>query len=131
MVSKQSYAIACIELFGRLWADLDALLRPDEQVPPVRPHPRTPEFTEILRLEIDLVIGACDTVRWRSLLNTSQRIILKSTLQDVLLAFSACAEGISTEAVVMAQNQLFDAVQDQCAASQLVPELERMRRVAS
>ena len=62
-----------------------------------------------------MLIDACDTARWRLLLNTAQRHNLKTTLHDVLLTFGMCTGQISRDAIASAQNCLFNTGLDHCA----------------
>jgi hypothetical protein len=123
MASEQTFAVTCIELYGRLWAELEALLSPD-QCDPRNPAQQTGERLQILRLEIHLIIHACNTTRWQWLLSASQRTALKSVLQDVWLAIDADTPQLSGHLIALAQNRLFDAVREHgtLSASLLAPE---------
>ena len=128
MASREAFAVACIELYGRIWAELEVLFEADERDACV------PcgyfERIEIVRLEIQLLIDACKRPRWQILLNASQRATLKSTLQAVLLALDSEPKQISREAIAAAQNRLFDAVREYRALYRCVPELNRLALVA-
>lgn len=88
------------------------------------------EVIEALPLPRDhMLIDACDTARWRLLLNTAQRHNLKSTLHDVLLTFGMCTGQISRDAIASAHNCLLDAVLEHCARD--CRALEHLRRAAS
>jgi hypothetical protein len=113
MASRQVFANACIELYARLWAELD-LLSCGEDGEPEYTRQAAAQRSEILRLEIHLLGTACDTPRWRLLLDVSQRLALKSVLRD-LLAFDDDTEGESGKWVASAQDYLFDVIHDLCA----------------
>ncbi len=126
MASQEAYGAACIELYSRLWAELDVLSAPEDAE---ALQSAMIERSEILRLEVQLLIDACDTARWRLLLNTAQRHSLKSTLHDVLLTFGMCTGPISSDAIASAQNCLLDAVLEHCVRD--CRALEHLRRAAS
>ena len=126
MAAQGAYGAACIELYSRLWAELDVLSASENSE---ALQPAMIERSEILRLEIHILIDACDTARWRLLLNTAQRHNLKSTLHDVLLSFGMCTGQFSRDAIASAQNCLLDAVLEHCARN--CRALEHLRRAAS
>jgi hypothetical protein len=121
MASRQVFANACIELYARLWAELD-LLSCGEDGELEYMQQAAAQRREILRLEIHLLGTACDTPRWRLLLDASQRLALKSVLRD-LLAFDDDTEGDSGTWVASAQDYLFDVIRDLRAPAASVPEL--------
>jgi hypothetical protein len=116
MASNDVFANACVELCSGLWAELEQLRVEAEHELPLTQR-AIADRSEILRLEIHLLITACDTARWRLLLDASQRLSLRSLLQDLLRAFDADQEQISMESIASAQNLLFDAVHGLCASS--------------
>jgi hypothetical protein len=107
MADTDAYARACIELYSRLWAELERLQLVDT---------RPPLHGQILRLEIHLVQQYCDTWRARSLLSAPQRITLQHTLADVLARLGASGHEIDAAAAASAQDRLLDAVLEHCAA---------------
>ncbi len=107
MASQLAYTIACIELYSRLWAQLEAL-----GDAAALDAARLDAPLQILRLELHLLLQACDGVRWRGLLANPQRLALKSILQEVLLMLGAHEPAAMLPA---AQNRLLDAVLDRCA----------------
>jgi hypothetical protein len=98
MATQDAYGAACIELFTRLWMELEDISQREAV-----DDTETSTHLEIFRLELHLIINSCETTRWRMLLSTSQRQYLKATLQTVLTA--------AAETIPAAQNQLFDAIQ--------------------
>jgi len=106
MADPDAYAIASIVLYSRIWAELERL---HAAAAPPELH------SQILRLEIHLLIQACDSWRWRGLMSPPQRRALQQTLADVLHRLAACDSGICAAAAGAAQNRLLDAVLDQCA----------------
>jgi hypothetical protein len=104
MASKEAYSAACVELFWRLWVELECAA---ERVSRSR--------AEVLRLELALLLDACRSERWRLLLSISQRLSLQSTIEDVLDALNSSAETVPRDAIAWAQNRLLDAVLDHCA----------------
>ena len=73
MASREAYSVACINLFGRLWVELERVSIAEGDL-----APRT--RTEIIRLELLLLLDACRSKRWRLKLDVSQRLSLQSTL---------------------------------------------------
>jgi hypothetical protein len=122
MASTQAYDIACIELFSRLWQELEhafATIECDAL-----------GVAEILRLEIHLLSEGCDCARWRLLLSESQQLSVRSTLQDVLLILDVHPADFPWEALGVAQNRLFDAVIRHCEMPSDSTQ-QKLRRAAS
>jgi hypothetical protein len=128
MASKVAFAIACIELYGQLWAELERF-EADERTPQDPVQASAIERLEILRLEIHLLMNACERARWRILLTVSQRCALKATLRGLQLALETDPEQISGDAIAAAQNRLFDAILELGTLSLCAPA--SMRRVGS
>ena len=131
MASQEAFAAACVELFSRLWAELNALAaaaRPAHA--PSAIHASDPR-DEILRLELVLVIDACRSARWRTLLERSQRLSLQYLLRDVLEALNSWSGEFPCTPIEWAQNRLLDALLEHCAADSS-PSIDRpARRAAS
>jgi hypothetical protein len=107
MADPDAYALASIVLYSRLWAELERL---HDAV--AAPGP----LSQILRLEIHLLMQACESWRWRGLMSAPQRRTLQQTLADVLNRLPASDDGISAVAIAAAQDRLLDAVMDQCSS---------------
>lgn len=104
-----AYAAATVELFSRLWDELEKLNNTARSS-----DARAPIETRLLalRLELHLLVETCDSARWRAMLAPTQRAELRLLIDRVL---SAIAVSPIHEAVVaQAQNILFDAVLDLC-----------------
>jgi hypothetical protein len=100
--SAACYAAACIELYSRLWWELEKLSR--SFVPGDGPSPAHRDSKLVLlRLETIVLIDACDSPQLRSLLGAAQRKDLRSTLESLLVALE---DGV----LEPVQNQLLDAV---------------------
>jgi hypothetical protein len=101
-------------LFSRLWAELDNVLSGDDAS-------RSAGFTsasgtQVLRLELIVLLDACQSTRWRAQLDSSQRLSLQSILDDILHDLNASNENeIPQGSIERAQDSLLDAIQDQCA----------------
>lgn len=95
MASDEAYRGACIQLFSRLWAELEPLLGAREQL-------------QVLRLETHLLAEAIESARWRLMLDDSQRQGVRVALHDVRHALEKQTEAAT--AVMNAQNRLLDAV---------------------
>jgi hypothetical protein len=127
MASERTFSVPCVALYGRLWAELEALLLPDH-CEPRNPTQQTGERLQILKLELHLLIHACNTTRWQWLLSASQRSALKSVLQDVWLAVDTDTPQLSRHLIALAQNRLFDAVREHGTLSASLPALERLQK---
>jgi len=109
VASNQAYTIACIELFSRLWAEL-------ERVSALANAPASASRLEIVRLELLIALDACDSMRWRAHLSTSQRLSLRAVLTQVLTSLDASTDDVPRRAIAMAQNRLLESVLDHCRA---------------
>ena len=127
MASRENYSIACIELFRRLWVELERLS--EEAMHPCAANAAFGPRTEMLRLELALLLDACSE-RWRQQLDVSQQQSLRSTLEEVLGALNSSSE-VSPDAIAWSQNRLFDALLDHCATCAPAMEVHAMRRAAS
>ena len=121
MADPDAYAIASIVLYSRIWAELERL---HAAAAPPELH------SQILRLEIHLLIQACDSWRWRGLMSAPQRHTLQQTLANVLHRLGASEEGICAAAAGAAQDRLLDAVLDQYATLQDVTASAQIDRIA-
>jgi hypothetical protein len=116
MASKEAFAAACIELFSRLWVELNSIsAAADPILTPSAGLPSGPQI-EILRLELILILDACRSARWRTLLDKSQRLGLECLLRDVLDALNTSSEAIPRAPIAWAQNRLFEALLEHCSA---------------
>jgi hypothetical protein len=111
--SQEAYAVACIELFSRLWVELEALVATDDHrlTASGTPAPRV----QVLRLELILLLDACQSARWRAQLDSIQRLSLQSILHAILHVLNAWSEGEILWGIESAQNRLLDAIKGQCA----------------
>jgi hypothetical protein len=125
MVAEQTFSVACVALYTRLWADLDALAEAE------RAAPRDAlEAAELLRLELLILADSCQSPRWRTVLSATQRLALKSVVTDVLAALDRPVDELSMEAISQAQNRLFDEIVG-CCAPQLAEGMAPARRTAT
>jgi hypothetical protein len=115
MASRETYSIACIDLFRRLWVELEQLS--EETAHPCAATPASGPRAEMLRLELALLIDAACSERWRRQLDVSQRQSLRSTLEEVLGALNSSSELVLPDAIVWSQNRLFDAVLESVATA--------------
>ena len=69
---------------------------------------------ETIRLELVLLLDACDSARWRSMLRQEHLAALRADLRVVLESLAA-ADSPGFDAILAAQNRLFDAVVDHYA----------------
>lgn len=105
------YAVAAIELYSRLWLALERLASCGDD-----DGPRIEIALVILRLELVVLLDACDSPLWRSMLRAEHRIQLRATLKSVLRILSARSDDRGT-ALSDAQDRLLDAVLAQCSCS--------------
>jgi hypothetical protein len=109
------FAAATIELFTRLWVELDALHSARAAMEAGRSLPLLATRLEALRLELIVLLDRGAT-RWTTQLDHWQRGWLVSMIGDVLAALNESAdEWPGDESVERAQNRLLDAVLEQCA----------------
>lgn len=108
-VPSEVYAAASIELYVRLWLELERLI---ESAPR-----RCDVGLEMLRLELLLLLDACDCPHWQSILSTRQRLELRSTVEGVLRALGAASHPGGCGGIAEAQNRLLDAVLTQLHAT--------------
>jgi hypothetical protein len=122
VASKQAYSVACIKLFSRIWAELDALCASDASalfetsLKASATRATCARRLKIIRLDLVVSADACDSMRWRSQLDASQRLSLKVVLVEVLHALDAPVDEIPPRSVAQAQNRLLDAVLYHCQA---------------
>jgi hypothetical protein len=115
-VNEEAYSVACVELFRRLWVELERLLAVREATQPCSRDLTSWSRAEMLRLELALLLDACQSERWRLLLNISQRLSLEWTIEDVFDALNSSSEIAPQDAIAWAQNRLLDAILEHCAA---------------
>jgi len=105
-----AYAAAVMLLYSRLWWDLEGIYLALTQWP----NTEEPESVEgrimIFRLEVLLVLEACDSPAWRSMLRPGDCLALQTTMENVLKTLDVPICRIDGELIGSAQNQLFDAV---------------------
>ena len=121
VASATACIAATIELYSRLWRELERSFDV---------FARRAEFTVgadesdsplvVLRLEIFILLDACDSQEWQSLLGTDRRLALRTALESLLRTLAALqAERDPCCVLARAQNQLLDAVLAQYAAARL------------
>jgi hypothetical protein len=131
LASSEAYAVACIELYSRLWLELEALAVPRPPAPDSAQQRAVALHGQALRLELALLIEACGSRRWQALLDPLQRLGLQAMLEATLAALSDLGDGGHGAAIERAQNQLLDAVLLQCSWSSSVRASWPLRNAAS
>ena len=117
VLSNEAFAIASIQLYTGLWSELDLLVTSCQCDASPLPADTATVRLEILRLELIVIIDACDGGCWRSRLHSAQLQSLKATLEHALTAL-ACAVGDDlTVSIERAQDHLLDAILDLCSVS--------------
>jgi len=115
------YAAASIQLYSRLWADLEVLS--DQLAATTDQSPDVIELRlEMFRLELVVLLDNCDSARWRSMLSPEHRLVLRATLEDLLATLAVPLDALGRAVVFQAQNRVFDAVLSRCAESVDVAE---------
>lgn len=129
MASSVAFAAASIELLSRLWLELDRLheftARALASSAPAPPDVRI----EILRLEIVIVLEACDSAVWRTLLTASQRGFLRRALEGLLGDLAVAVGDAECGAIEQAQDRLLRAMlaQGRVAATPMAPPPGELR----
>jgi len=104
-----AYAIASIKLYSRLWLELERL----SELFAASAESDLVREIEVramgLRLELVLLLDACDSARWRSMLGTARRLELRATLQGLFEALAVPQSSLGCRVVSQAQDWLFDA----------------------
>ncbi|MGO9993090.1 MAG: hypothetical protein ACLPTF_11345 [Steroidobacteraceae bacterium] len=107
------YAAASIQLFSRLWADLEVLS--DQLAATTDQPPDVIELRlEMFRLELIVLLDNCRSARWRSMLSPEHRLVLRATLEDLLATLAVPPDAFGRAVIFQAQNQVFDAVLSRC-----------------
>lgn len=112
MAEQQAFAGACIELFSRLWEEL-------ESTAAVASVGRDKDGTscvrrlEILRLELVVLQDACRSTRWRMLLDSEQRRAVEGLVREALEGLTTGFDEAPLQAIARVQNCLLDAVLEQ------------------
>jgi hypothetical protein len=112
VASPAACIAATIELYSRLWRELEHSFDL---------FARQAEFTVgadesdsplvVLRLEILILLDACDSQEWQSMLGTERRLALRTLLESLLHTLDPLrAERHPCHVLARAQNQLLDAV---------------------
>jgi hypothetical protein len=108
--SPNAYSRALIGLLCRLWLDLERMIGAPG-VFDTLPHSSGVEHEmEVFRLEVLVLLDACDSLRWQTLLSPRQRLGLRETLHALLRALSGPRDWTDSEIIGDAQNQLFDSL---------------------
>jgi hypothetical protein len=115
MASKEAFAIAYIECLSRVWVELDSLSAARDSMSE-RSAGLISERVEILKLELILLLDASRSARWRTLLDTPQRLSLQSIVGDVLAALNQESNEVLPRPIEWAENRILDALVEQCAA---------------
>ena len=131
MASMEVYSVACIELLQRLWMELERVHVAERAT---RLHgggftSRLP--AEMLRLELAVLLDACQSERWRRLLDISQRLSLMLTIREAFDALSLASEIVLQDVIAWVQNRLLDAILEHCAAHTHPIEVQAMQRAVS
>jgi hypothetical protein len=126
-------AAATIHLYSRLWLELEAWCGSLNESSGAGAWDGVDVRLEMFRLELVLLLDACDSARWRSMLRPEHLAALRADLDAVLKSLDAAADSPGCDAILAAQNRLFDAVVDHYAgvfAGAARPKTERANESA-
>jgi hypothetical protein len=108
-------AAATIQLYSRLWLELETWCGWMNESGGLGAGDAIDVRLETIRLELVLLLEACDSIRWKSMLRPEHLAALRADLHVVLKSLDAAADSPGFDAILVAQNRLFDGVVDQYA----------------
>jgi hypothetical protein len=109
--SPSTFSRALIGLLSRLWLELERIIG-GSNVFDTRPASSSAENQmELFRLEVLVLLDACDSLRWQSLMSPQQCLELRATLRSLLRTLSGASDAPDSDVIGEAQNQLFDSLQ--------------------
>jgi hypothetical protein len=117
-----SCAEAVVELCGRIWLELEHLAQ-------LNSHASTPQESslelaaETLRLELHLIMNACESSAWVFMLSPEVRGRLHSMSGDVLGTMAVTSDALTLGVIEGAQDRVFDEMLAQFGA--FLPEANR------
>lgn len=120
-------AEALIELCGRIWLEL-------EHLADLLARTRTPQdaslelAAETLRLELLLVMHACESTSWVFMLDPDVRHSLYAMCGDVLAIIAVKSDALALAVIECAQDRVFDEVLTQYGT--FLPEANRRAEYA-
>ena len=106
-LQAESCAEALVELCGRIWLELEHLAH-------LSGRSRTPESSsldlaaETLRLELLLIIDACESAAWVFMLDPDVRRRLLAMSRDVLAIIAVGSNELTLGVIECAQDRVFD-----------------------
>jgi len=103
-------AAATIQLYGRLWLELEKLSGPLTDSGAHGPRADAELRLEIFRLELAVLLDACGSARWRDLLGPEHGRRLQDVLLNLLAMLEVAPDKIGHEVLWQAQDTLLDAV---------------------
>jgi hypothetical protein len=117
MPSIDAFAFASIQLCTHLWEELELLVVSCGVREPPSRIAGAAIAGEILRLELVVMIDACDGAHWRAGIHGSQLRSLKATLEEVLDALGTATGEHQVASFEQAQDCLLEAIFDYCSMS--------------
>jgi hypothetical protein len=125
-----AFAAASIQLYSRLWWELERL-----QAPALDRGGGTGSAFEMqlltFRLEVVLLLDACDSRAWQAFLRPDERLTLETILRTVLDLIAVPLPALGRAVIHRAQDWLLDAVIDQFERSHEAPRSAERERLAS
>jgi hypothetical protein len=108
--SPGTYSSALTGLLCHLWLELERIIVGLNVFDTPPASSRAEHQMEVFRLEVLLLLDACNSLRWQSLLRPQQRLGLRATLHSLLRTLSGPRDVPDSEIIGEAQNQLFDSL---------------------
>jgi hypothetical protein len=108
--SPNTFSHALIGLLCRLWLELERMIGELGAFDTQPASSGVENEMQLFRLEVLVLLDACDSLRWQSLLSPHQRLGLRATLHSLLRALSGPRDLSEPEIMAQAQNQLFDSL---------------------
>jgi hypothetical protein len=121
---------ALIELCARIWSELERLANCRNR----RANSEEPAFellSEVLRLELVIIVDACESPAWGLMLDPVVRSRLSAMSTAVLSMLAVPPNALTSQVIECAQDRVFDEALNQCDVSADAHDLEHRRRPIS
>ncbi len=109
-VPDAAFAAAAVQLYSRLWGDLECLGELCAEGQYCSGQPGLERCVLMLRLELTLLLESCQSGSWSALLPGSQLDSLRVTLEPVALMVGHATDALQPHMIARAQNRLLDEV---------------------
>jgi hypothetical protein len=116
VVTRDDAVVALIELSARIWSELECLAELRKAGVSGDAASTFLWRAARVRLELLVLLDACDSRRWHSLLAPEERSELCALLNKVLEAIDVAPDALTSQVIGRAQNRLLDEVLSQYEA---------------